>query len=86
VLKGSSTIGLRWERLPRRVLPRRSEEIRVDGHPVMVKVVELPGGGRRARPEADDVRRLATELGCGFDAAYQRILGVLGGADGPVGV
>jgi uncharacterized protein (DUF111 family) len=79
VLSGCSTIGLRWELLPRRVLPRSEATVAIDGHEVRVKVVELPGGGRRSRPEADDVRELAERLGIGFDAAYLRVLGVLEG-------
>jgi hypothetical protein len=78
VFNGCSTIGLRWELVRRRILPRLTDEVEVEGLRVRVKTVELPGGGRRTRPESDDVRRLAARLGIGFEAAYLRILARLG--------
>ena len=33
------------------------------GHEIAIKVVELPGGGHRAKPEFEDVRRVAVATG-----------------------
>jgi uncharacterized protein (DUF111 family) len=35
----------------------------VHGHPIAVKVVTLPDGRRRAKPEYDDVARVAQATG-----------------------
>ena len=59
----STTIGVRRQSVTRRSLPRETREVRVGGEVVRVKVVTLPGGTRRAKPEFDDVRRVAAEQG-----------------------
>jgi hypothetical protein len=58
----SSTAGVRWSRLERLTLPRRSREVMVEGEPVRVKVLETPGGVRM-KPEYDDVTRAARATG-----------------------
>ncbi|HVE78795.1 MAG TPA: LarC family nickel insertion protein, partial [Gemmatimonadaceae bacterium] len=63
LLLESSTIGVRRAEVRRRALPRRSVTVDVLGHPVSVKLVTLPGGGRRGKPEFDDVRRVAEATG-----------------------
>lgn len=68
LLERSPTIGVRWSELQRRILPRRTETVAVDGHEVRLKVVALPGGAERAKPEADDVAVAARALGLSFDA------------------
>jgi uncharacterized protein (DUF111 family) len=47
----------------RRALARESGAVEVLGHEVAVKVVTLPDGGRRAKPEFEDVRRVARLTG-----------------------
>lgn len=59
----SSSIGLRRSIVERHALPREEWTVLVQGEAVRVKRVTLPGGGSRAKPEFDDVRRLATRLG-----------------------
>jgi uncharacterized protein (TIGR00299 family) protein len=59
----SSTIGVRRAEVRRRALPRVAATVDVGGHPVAVKVVTLPGGARRAKPEFEDVRRVAEATG-----------------------
>jgi uncharacterized protein (TIGR00299 family) protein len=59
----TTTIGARRTRVERHALPRETHVIQVRGHPVRMKVVELPGGGRRVKPEFDDVSRLAEVTG-----------------------
>lgn len=55
----TSTIGVRRVPVERRALPRARTVVRVLDHEVHVKTVTLPGGARRAKPEFDDVRRVA---------------------------
>ncbi|MCE9602447.1 MAG: nickel pincer cofactor biosynthesis protein LarC [Gemmatimonadetes bacterium] len=55
----STTIGVRRQSVSRRSLPREMREVRVGGEVVRLKVVTLPDGKRRAKPEFDDVRRVA---------------------------
>jgi uncharacterized protein (TIGR00299 family) protein len=63
LLGESSTIGVRRHVVSRRALPREMREVRVGGEPIRLKVVTLPDGKRRAKPEFDDVQRVATKLG-----------------------
>jgi uncharacterized protein (TIGR00299 family) protein len=63
LLSESSTIGVRRARLERRALPRERRRVEVLGHEVTLKVVSLPGGRSRAKPEFDDVQRVALATG-----------------------
>ena len=58
----------------RTVLAREEHTTDVLGHSIRVKVVTLPSGERRAKPEFDDVHRVALATGrSGFDI-YQLAL------------
>ena len=59
LLSATTTIGVRRAAVERRALPRERRVVRVLDHDVAVKVVTMPGGARRAKPEFDDVRRVA---------------------------
>ena len=59
----STTIGVRRQRCTRRALPREMREVRVGDEVVRIKVVTLPDGTTRAKPEFDDVRRVAAATG-----------------------
>jgi len=63
LLSESTTIGVRRLRLVRRALPRQEERVEVLGHELTLKLVTLPGGRRRAKPEFDDVQRVALATG-----------------------
>jgi uncharacterized protein (DUF111 family) len=63
LLVETTTIGVRRAIVTRRALPRTTRSVMVAEQPVSVKVVALPNGGRRAKPEFDDVRRVAEQLG-----------------------
>ena len=63
LLTETTTIGVRRTGVQRRALPRELRTVDVLGHPVAVKVVQLPGGGRRAKPEFTDVQRVAQQTG-----------------------
>ena len=63
LLTESNTIGVRRTRLERRALPRSRRQVDVLGYRVALKVVRLPGGRERAKPEFDDVQRVALATG-----------------------
>jgi uncharacterized protein (DUF111 family) len=47
----------------RTVLPRQARTVSVFGHDIALKVVTLPDGSQRAKPEFDDVDRIASATG-----------------------
>jgi uncharacterized protein (TIGR00299 family) protein len=59
----TSTLGIRRTRVTRRALARDVRTVEVLGHDVRVKVAALPDGGRRAKPEYEDVRLVAEATG-----------------------
>lgn len=63
LLRETTTIGVRRWPVRRRALTRSMESVEVLGHTVAVKVVTAPDGSRRAKPEFDDVRRVALATG-----------------------
>jgi len=63
LLLHSTSIGVRRGLVSRRALRREWESVDVFGHAVSLKVVTLPGGGRRAKPEFDDLVRVAAATG-----------------------
>lgn len=74
ILTNTPTIGLRYSVQQRRVLPRERASVELDGHTVQLKVVTLPDGSRRAKPEADDLAAAAAALGQPLDALRQQAL------------
>jgi pyridinium-3,5-bisthiocarboxylic acid mononucleotide nickel chelatase len=63
LLAHTTTIGVRRSVVQRRALPRESRKVTVLGHSIAVKVVRLPDGGLRAKPEYEDVQRVAHATG-----------------------
>lgn len=63
LLVESTTIGVRRFEVARRALPRTERTVSVAGHEVRVKIVTLPDGSTRAKPESDDVVRVAQATG-----------------------
>jgi uncharacterized protein (TIGR00299 family) protein len=63
MLRESTTIGVRRSVVSRAVLPREIRPVEVRGQVVRVKVVTLPDGSTRAKPEADDVARVVGATG-----------------------
>jgi pyridinium-3,5-bisthiocarboxylic acid mononucleotide nickel chelatase len=56
-----TTLGVKTFDVVRNALVRESRLIRFDGRDIRVKVATLPDGTRRAKPEFDDLRRVAEE-------------------------
>jgi len=63
ILSHTPTIGLRYGEAARQILPRREELVHLDGQAVGMKVVTLPDGSERAKPESDDLRAIAAATG-----------------------
>lgn len=63
VFDQTTTIGVRRSRVQRRALPRETRSVDVRGQSVRMKIVALPDGARRVKPEYDDVARLAEVTG-----------------------
>ncbi|HEX7978001.1 MAG TPA: nickel pincer cofactor biosynthesis protein LarC [Gemmatimonadaceae bacterium] len=59
LLRETTTIGVRRSVVDRVMLPREEATVDVLGHTIRVKVVTLSDGARRAKPEFDDVQRVA---------------------------
>ena len=59
LLTETTSIGVRRAEVSRLALPRHEDTINVLGHAVRMKVVTLPDGTTRAKPEFDDVQRVA---------------------------
>jgi uncharacterized protein (TIGR00299 family) protein len=59
----SSSIGIRRSRVERSALPREERTVSVLDHDVRVKVVTLPSGARRTKPEHDDLAVIAAASG-----------------------
>lgn len=74
LLRETSTIGVRRTEASRTVLPREERSTDVLGHSVRVKIVTLPSGERRAKPEFDDVHRVALATGRSAFDIYQLAL------------
>jgi uncharacterized protein (TIGR00299 family) protein len=75
VLTETTSIGVRRTTASRLALVRRHAEIELFGHSLRVKIVMLPDGGSRAKPEFDDVQRVALATGRRAVDIYQLALG-----------
>lgn len=69
-----STIGIKRFAVDRIALERQASMITVQGQDVRIKVVTLPSGEKRAKPEFADVQRLARKLGVPLSRANELIL------------
>ena len=63
ILTETSSIGVRRSDVSRVTLARVEVVVDVLGHAMRLKVVTLPTGGTRAKPEFDDVQRIALATG-----------------------
>jgi uncharacterized protein (TIGR00299 family) protein len=74
LLRETSTIGVRRSEVSRITLDREEITIAVLGHSIRLKVVSLGGGEQRAKPEFDDVQRVALATGRSSADIYQLAL------------
>ncbi|MCE2460816.1 MAG: DUF111 family protein, partial [Pseudomonadales bacterium] len=63
---GSTTIGVRTRQVTKRMLPREERTVTTSLGDVRVKIVTLPGGSRRWKPEHDDIAAIAERQGADY--------------------
>ncbi len=80
LLMEGTSIGVRRHQVLRRALPRVMREVQVLGERVRMKVVTLPDGRRRAKPEFEDVRQVAARQGRSVAEVARAALDALGEA------
>ena len=71
---GSTTIGARTRRVTKRMLPREARTVATSLGDVRVKIVTMPDGSRRWKPEHDDIVAVAVETGTGYLTAKAIVL------------
>jgi uncharacterized protein (DUF111 family) len=69
----TSTIGVRRRELVRDALPRGSHTLETRLGPVTVKIVRLPDGTRRGKPEYDACRAIALGTGLPLREVYREV-------------
>lgn len=83
VFAETTAIGLRWRFSERLVLPRQSRSLSVAGRQVRLKTSVAPGGEMNVKPEFEDIRLLAADLGITAKEALARVQGAVHEQDGP---
>lgn len=71
LVHNSSTIGLRYSLQRRLILNRTSSSVNSPWGPISIKVVQLPDGTLRAKPEFDDCRKIALEQNMPISQIFQ---------------
>jgi len=80
LFRETPTIGLRVRLEERRELAREEARVRLPEGEVRLKVVTLPDGTRRARPEYESLAELARASGANLEALAARALAAWDGA------
>ena len=76
-----TTLGVKTFDVVRNALERESRLVRFDGRDIRVKVATLPDGTQRAKPEFDDLRRVAEETSRPLAEIRSEVMNALSGAD-----
>ena len=76
-----TTLGVKTFDVVRNALERESRLVRFDGRDIRVKVATLPDGTRRAKPEFDDLRRVAEETSRPLAEIRSEVMTALNEAD-----
>jgi pyridinium-3,5-bisthiocarboxylic acid mononucleotide nickel chelatase len=77
-----TTIGVKTFDVVRNALSREMRVVRVDGQDIRVKVATLPDGSLRAKPEFEDLRRLAEETDRPLAQIRSEVLAALSKSNG----
>jgi len=72
-----TTLGVKTFDVVRNALVRESRMVRFDGRDIRVKVATLPDGTQRAKPEFDDLRRVAEETARPLSEIRSEVMSVL---------
>ena len=76
-----TTLGVKTFDVVRNALERESRLVRFDGRDIRVKIATLPDGTQRAKPEFDDLRRVAEETSRPLAEIRAEVMNALGEAD-----
>ena len=76
-----TTLGVKTFDVVRNALERESRLVRFDGRDIRVKVATLPDGTQRAKPEFDDLRRVAEETSRPLAEIRSEVMSALNEAD-----
>jgi uncharacterized protein (TIGR00299 family) protein len=76
-----TTLGVKTFDVVRNALERESRLVRFDGRDIRVKVATLPDGTQRAKPEFDDLRRVAEETSRPLAEVRSEVMSALNEAD-----
>jgi pyridinium-3,5-bisthiocarboxylic acid mononucleotide nickel chelatase len=76
-----TTLGVKTFDVVRNALVRESRLVRFDGRDIRVKVATLPDGTQRAKPEFDDLRRVAEETARPVAEVRSEVMNALNEAD-----
>ena len=77
-----TTLGVKTFDVVRSALERESKLVRFDGRDIRVKVATLPDGSQRAKPEFDDLRRVAEETARPMAEIRSEVLSAFGELNG----
>jgi pyridinium-3,5-bisthiocarboxylic acid mononucleotide nickel chelatase len=77
-----TTLGVKTFDVVRNALERESRLVRFDGRDIRVKVATLPDGSKRAKPEFDDLRRVAEETSRPLAEIRSEVLNALSDSNG----
>jgi len=78
IFQETSTIGIRCYPVARMILRRESTMVKTRFGEVAVKIVELPDGSKRAAPEYDDLKRIATAKKLSVKLIHDEVMRVAG--------
>ena len=76
-----TTLGVKTFDVVRRALERESKVVRLNGHDIRVKISTLPDGTQRAKPEFDDLRRVAEETARPISELREEVMNALWDAE-----
>lgn len=77
MLQETTTIGVRYHAVNRITLPRQRKKVKTRYGEIAVKIVEQPNGQKRAAPEYDDLRRIATAKKLPIKLIHDEIMRIL---------
>lgn len=84
IFENTTTIGIRYQPVWRDILPRRLEKRKTRFGMVQVKVCEI-GDKSRIYPEYEEIRRICTQTGLGYEQVRQEMTADLQRQDDPDG-
>ena len=79
-----TTLGVKTFDVMRNALERESRLVRFDGRDIRVKIATLPDGTQRAKPEFDDLRRVAEETSRPLSEIRSEVMNALSESDFPL--